>query len=59
MIYNITSNKWDEAILKLFKIKSILPVVKDCSDDYGQTYSSITGKSIPINGVVATNNQLQ
>ena len=53
MIYNITSNKWDEAILKLFKIKkSILPVVKDCSDDYGQTHSSITGKSIPINGVV-------
>ena len=53
MIYNITSNKWDETILKLFKIKkSILPEVKDCSDDYGQTHSSITGKSIPINGVV-------
>ena len=53
MIYNISSNKWDEAILKLLKInKNILPIVKDCADDYGQTHPSITEKSIPINGVV-------
>ena len=53
MIYNISSNKWDEAILKLLKInKNILPKVKDCADDYGQTHPSITEKSIPINGVV-------
>ena len=40
-------------ILNLLKIKKhILPEVKDCADDYGQTHSSITGKSIPINGVV-------
>ena len=53
MIYNISSNKWDDTILNLLKIKKhILPKVKDCADDYGQTHSSITGKSIPINGVV-------
>ena len=53
MIYNITNNKWDEKILNLLKIKKhILPTVKDCADDYGQTNSSITGISIPINGVV-------
>ena len=53
MIYNITSNRWDDTILKLLKIKkNILPEVKDCADDFGQTHSSITGKSIPINGVV-------
>ena len=53
MLYNISSNKWDESILKLFKIKkSILPEVKDCSDDFGFTHSSITGQPIPINGVV-------
>jgi glycerol kinase len=53
MIYNITSNRWDETILRLLKIKkNILPEVKDCADDFGQTHSSITGKSIPINGVV-------
>jgi glycerol kinase len=53
MIYNISSNKWDDTILKLLKInKNILPEVKDCADDYGRTHQSITGKSIPINGVV-------
>jgi glycerol kinase len=53
MIYNITNNKWDETILKILKIdKDILPVVKDCADDYGVTHSSITGKSISISGVV-------
>jgi len=53
MLYNISSNKWDDGILKLLKIKkSILPEVKDCSDDFGSTHSSITGKSIPITGVV-------
>ena len=53
MIYNISSNKWDDTILKLFKIKKhILPEVKDCSDDYGYTHPSVTGKSIPITGVI-------
>ena len=53
MIFNISSNKWDDAILNILKIKKhILPIVKDCADDYGVTHSSITGKSIPINGVV-------
>ena len=53
MIYNIVSNKWDDTILKLLKIKKhILPTVKDCADDYGHTVSSITGKPISISGVV-------
>ena len=49
MIYNISSNKWDDTILKILKIKKhILPEVKDCADNYGSTHPSITGKSIPI-----------
>tara|TARA_B110000971_G_scaffold214058_1_gene245673 strand:+ start:1511 stop:2992 length:1482 start_codon:yes stop_codon:yes gene_type:complete len=53
MIYNITSNKWDDKILNLLKIKKhILPEVKDCADDFGSTHSSITGKPITISGVV-------
>jgi glycerol kinase len=53
MIYNITSNKWDDTILKILKIdKSILPIVKDCADNYGLTHPSITGKAISICGVV-------
>jgi len=53
MIYNITTNKWDDTILKILKIqKHILPEVKNCADDFGYTHPSITGKSIPITGVV-------
>jgi glycerol kinase len=53
MIYNISSNEWDDKILNLLKIKKhILPEVKDCADDYGSTHSSITGKPISISGVV-------
>ena len=53
MLYNIATNKWDDGILNLLKInKNILPEVKDCSDDFGSTHSSVTGQSIPINGVV-------
>ena len=53
MIYNISSNEWDDKILNLLKIKKhILPEVKDCADEYGHTDSSITGKSISITGVV-------
>jgi glycerol kinase len=53
MIYNISTNKWDDKILNLLKIKKhILPEVKDCADEYGYTHSSITGKPISITGVV-------
>jgi len=53
MIYNITNNSWDKTILKILKIdKNILPIVKDCADDYGLTHPSITGKPISISGVV-------
>ena len=52
MIYNISSNKWDDTILNLLKIKKhILPDVKNCADDYGKTHPSVVGRSIPINGV--------
>ena len=53
MIYNISTNKWDDSILKILKIpKHILPEVKNCSDDFGFTHPSITEKTIPITGVV-------
>ena len=53
MLYNITTNSWDKQILKSLKIPtSILPNIKDSSDDFGQSHASITGKSYSITGVV-------
>jgi glycerol kinase len=53
MIYNISTNKWDDKILNLLKIKKhMLPEVKNCADNYGFIHDSIIGKSISITGVV-------
>ena len=53
MLFNISTSKWDKKILKMFKIPyNILPEVKNSSDNFGFTLKSITGKPIPINGVV-------
>jgi len=53
MLFNISTNKWDDQILKILNIpKEILPVVKDCAADFGYTDPSITGTSYPITGMV-------
>ncbi|MGL3828072.1 glycerol kinase GlpK [Candidatus Pelagibacter communis] len=53
MLFNISTNEWDDQILKILKIpREILPVVKDCSADFGHTDPSLTGVSYPITGIV-------
>ena len=53
MLYNITTNNWDNKILKSLKIPThILPIVKNSSDNFGFTHKSITGQSYPISSVV-------
>jgi len=52
MLYNIHTGHWDDDLLDLFNIpKNMLPEVKDCSGDFGETRAKIFGKSIPIRGV--------
>ena len=53
MLFNINNNKWDNKLLKLFKVPNqILPSVKNCADNFGFTDKSITLKSYPITGVI-------
>ena len=50
MLYNIHTGNWDDELLALFNIpRSLLPQVKDCADDFGNT--SVLGGSIAILGV--------
>ena len=52
MLYNITTNSWDNQILKSLKIPThILPIVKNSSDFFGLTHKSVTKQSYPITGV--------
>ncbi len=52
MLYNIHKNCWDENLLELLDIPaSLLPLVKDCSADFGLTDPALFGDAIPIGGM--------
>lgn len=52
-LFNIHTQKWDEELLKIFRIpKNILPDVKDCAADFGLTSADILdGLETPILGI--------
>ena len=52
MLYNIRSGRWDADICALFDIPmAMLPEVRDCAADFGQTDPALFGAAIPIMGV--------
>lgn len=52
LMFNIHTLEWDDELLELFNIPaSLLPEVRENSDDYGQTDRQLLGESIPITGV--------
>lgn len=52
MLYNIKELQWDDELLDLFNIpRSMLPEVKQSSDDFGKTDASLFGGEIPIGGI--------
>lgn len=52
MLFNIEALQWDKELLDIFTVPhSLLPEVKECTDDFGATDTSIVGQSIPICGV--------
>ncbi len=52
LVYNIARNAWDEELLGLLGIPArMLPQVKDCADDYGETDESLFGARMKILGV--------
>nr|WP_136251973.1 glycerol kinase GlpK [Ningiella ruwaisensis] len=51
-LYNIHTGKWDEDLLSLFRVpKSMLPEVKNCSDDFGVSEKNVLGHALPITGI--------
>lgn len=52
LLYNINSMDWDDEILKLFDIpKSMLPEVKQSSEVYGKTKTTLFASKVPIAGI--------
>jgi glycerol kinase len=53
LIFNVQTLKFDKELLELFTLPAnILPEVKDSDALFGHTDKSITGKEIPIHGIL-------
>ena len=51
-LYNIATGDWDDTLLALFRVpRALLPQVRDCSGDFGETLPGLFGGAIPIRGV--------
>ncbi len=52
MLFNIKTLKWDDELLQLLNVpKSMLPEVKQSSEIYGETATTIFASKIPIAGI--------
>lgn len=52
MLYNINTLEWDDELLELLDIpKNMLPEVRESSEVYGETKSSLFASTIPIAGI--------
>lgn len=52
MLYNIQTQQWDQELLELFDIpESMLPEVKQSSEVYGETTTTLFASKIPIAGM--------
>lgn len=52
MLFDINQQGWDADLLALLDIpESLLPEVRDCADDFGETDPTLFGAAIPIRGV--------
>jgi len=52
MLFNVHTEQWDEELMELFDIPySMLPVVKQSSEIFGETSTTIFASKIPIAGI--------
>lgn len=52
MLFNINDMEWDEELLDLMDIpKSLLPEVKQSSEEYGRTKTTLFASKVPIAGI--------
>ncbi|MCH8111770.1 MAG: glycerol kinase GlpK [Proteobacteria bacterium] len=52
MLFNIHTQSWDDTLLDLFDVPAaVLPEVRDCATDFGETGPELSGASIPIGGM--------
>ena len=52
-LYDIRKGDWSDDLCALFRVpRGVLPEVRDCSADFGETAAELFGRPIPIRGVI-------
>ena len=52
LLFDLERQTWDEELCRLFRVPpGLLPEVKDCAGDYGETAAELLGRPVPIRGV--------
>ncbi|MGL5448232.1 MAG: glycerol kinase GlpK [Rhabdaerophilum sp.] len=52
MLMDIGKGGWDDELLTLFDVpRALLPEIRDCAGDFGETDKELFGSAIPIRGV--------
>ncbi|MFC3070350.1 glycerol kinase GlpK [Phenylobacterium soli] len=52
LLFDIRKQAWSEEMLELFEVPAgVLPQVRDCAADFGETEPAILGRAVPIRGV--------
>ncbi|WP_134724271.1 glycerol kinase GlpK [Paracoccus luteus] len=52
MLYDIHKGEWSDDLCELFRVpRSMLPEVRDCAADFGQSRADLFGREIPVLGV--------
>jgi glycerol kinase len=52
LLFDIRRQAWSEEMLELFEVPAnILPEVRDCAGDFGETAAEVLGCAVPIRGV--------
>jgi glycerol kinase len=52
LLYDIRKGAWSEAMSEMLRVPlSLMPEVRDCAGDFGDTEAGLFGRAIPIRGV--------
>jgi glycerol kinase len=52
LLFDLRAQAWSEEMLDLLEVpRALLPEVRDCADDFGETLPQFLGRAIPIRGV--------
>lgn len=48
----LTTGAWDDRLLEIFQVpESVLPEIRDCAADFGETDEAVLGRRLPVLGI--------